>query len=240
MSFPGRSPACAGTVTILFLAAVMLLIGSPAVAALVITNVSFSPVPPLMGGDEQHAVMAIAVIPAGATTFSRTHTLQMQTSLTNARWSIQIMVDDIPAAQQPASGTSAFVNGYLLSYPTTSDVSLTVALDGTVPLRDKSERDDPAGNRTRHVQSAGPGQQSHGYRPAYHPVTRCCRHPAGHGCNTCSCDPCTHAGRPVSGRWSGCIWCRDSGIRVYPVTAITPAIIPFRVFSLPLPPGAGS
>jgi hypothetical protein len=133
MSFPGRSPAYAGTVTILFLAAVMLLIGSPVVAALVITNVSFSHVPPLTGGDEQHAVMAIAVIPAGATTFSRTHTLQMQTSLANARWSIQIMVDGIPSAQQPASGTSAFVNGYLLFYPTTSDVSLTVALDGTVP-----------------------------------------------------------------------------------------------------------
>jgi hypothetical protein len=102
-------------------------------AALVITNVSLSPVPPLMGGDEQHAVTTIAVIPAGATTFSRTHTLQMQTALVNARWSIQIMVDGVPAAQQPASGTSAFVNGYLLSYPTTSDASLTVALDGTVP-----------------------------------------------------------------------------------------------------------
>ena len=102
-------------------------------AALVITNVSFSPVPPLTGGDEQHAVTTIAIIPAGATTFSRTHMLQMQTSLAHARWNIQIIVDGVPAAQQSASGTGSFVNGYLLSYPTTSDVSLTVALEGTVP-----------------------------------------------------------------------------------------------------------
>jgi hypothetical protein len=102
-------------------------------ATLVITNVSFSSVPPLMGGDEQHAVTTIAIIPAGATTFSRTHMLQMQTSLASARWNIQVIVDGVPAAQQSASGTGAFVNGYLLSYPTTSDVSLTVALNGTVP-----------------------------------------------------------------------------------------------------------
>jgi hypothetical protein len=132
MFFSGRSPAHAGTVTVLFLAAAILLIGSPALAALVITNVSFSPVPPLMGGDEQHAVTTIAVIPAGATTFSRTHMLQMQTPLTNARWNIQVIVDGVPAAQQSASGTGAFVNGYLLSYPTTSDVSFTVTLNGTV------------------------------------------------------------------------------------------------------------
>jgi hypothetical protein len=132
MFFSGRSPPHAGTITVMFLAAVILLIGSPALAALVITNVSFSPVPPLMGGDEQHTVTTIAVLPTGATTFSRTHMLQMQTSLTNARWNIQVIVDGVPAAQQSASGTGAFVNGYLLSYPTTSDVSFTITLNGTV------------------------------------------------------------------------------------------------------------
>jgi hypothetical protein len=119
---------------ILLLTAVSLILGSPAAAALVITNESFSPVPPLAGGDGQHAVTAITVIPAGATTFSRTHTLQMQTDLVNARWNIQVLVDGVPAAQQSASGTSAFVNGYLLSYPTTSDVSLRITIDGNVPL----------------------------------------------------------------------------------------------------------
>lgn len=128
MSFSGR-------MIVLFLTAVMLLIGSPAAAALVLTNESFPSVPPLVAGSGQHAVITIAVIPAGATTFSRTHMLQMQTALADARWNIRITVDGIPAAQQSASGTTAFVNGYLLSYPTTSDVSLTVSLNGTVPSR---------------------------------------------------------------------------------------------------------
>ena len=133
MFFPGRSPAHAGVKIVLFLTAVMLFIGSPAAAALVITNESFSPVQPLVAGSGQHTVIMIAVIPAGATTFSRTHTLQMQTALADARWNIRITVDGIPAARQSASGTTAFVNGYLLSYPTTSDVSFTVTLDGIVP-----------------------------------------------------------------------------------------------------------
>jgi len=133
MSIPGRSPACAGATVFLLLTAVYLIFGSPAAAALVITNESFSPVPPLAAEDEQHAINAFAVIPSGGTTFIRTHTLQMQTSLVDARWNIQVIVDGNPAAQQSASGTSAFVNGYLLSYPTTSDVSFTVALEGTVP-----------------------------------------------------------------------------------------------------------
>jgi len=129
------TPAYAGVTVILILAAISLFISSPAAATLVITKESFSPIPPLTGSEGQHAVITITVIPSGATTFSRTHTLQMQTSLVNARWNIQVNVNGIPAAQQSASGTSAFVNGYLLSYPTTSDVSVTVILDGTVPAK---------------------------------------------------------------------------------------------------------
>jgi len=133
MSFPVRSPEYAAAVTILLLTAATLLIGSPAFAALVLTNESFSPVPPLVAGSGQHAVSSITIIPAGATTFSRYHTLQMQTNLMNARWNIQVIVNGIPAAQQSASGTVAFVNGYLLSYPTTSDLALLITIDGTVP-----------------------------------------------------------------------------------------------------------
>jgi len=118
---------------VLLLTVGTLLVGSPAFAALVLTNESFSYVPPLVPGSGQHAVSSITIIPAGATTFSRYHTLQMQTNLMNARWNIQVMVDGISAAQQSASGTAAFVNGYLLSYPTTSDVVLQITINGTVP-----------------------------------------------------------------------------------------------------------
>ncbi len=133
MPIPGRSPASAGAAAVLILISVALLIGSPAAATLVLTNESFSPAPPLVAGSGQHAVNTITIIPSGATTFARSHTLQMQTDLVNAWWNIQVIVNGIPAAQQSASGTAAFVNGYLLSYPTTSDLSFTVAINGTVP-----------------------------------------------------------------------------------------------------------
>ena len=133
MPIPGRSPASAGAAAVLILISVALLIGSPAAATLVLTNESFSPAPPLVAGSGQHAVNTITIIPSGATTFARSHTLQMQTDLVNAWWNIRVIVNGIPAAQQSASGTAAFVNGYLLSYPTTSDLSFTVAINGTVP-----------------------------------------------------------------------------------------------------------
>jgi hypothetical protein len=133
MSIPGRLPPSGSATAVLILVSVALIIGSPAAATLVLTKESFLPAPPPVAGSGQLAVNTIAIIPTGATTFSRYHTLQMQTDLVNARWNIQVIVNGIPAAQQSASGTAAFVNGYLLSYPTTSDLSFTVAINGTVP-----------------------------------------------------------------------------------------------------------
>jgi hypothetical protein len=105
----------------------------PAVAAtLVLTNTSFAPPPPLVPGPlEVSATMVI--IPTGSTTFPRGHEIQMQTGLADAQWDIQVMADGIPAARQTAKGTAAFVNGVLISYPTTYDVSLVVTLKGGVP-----------------------------------------------------------------------------------------------------------
>jgi len=120
-------------VAILFLTSLFLLTGAPAAATLVLANVSFSPVLPLAPGSVQYTTSSITIIPSGATTFSRYHSLQMQTGLVDARWDIQVVVDGVPAAQQPASGATAFVNGYLLSYPTTSDLAFTVTINGTVP-----------------------------------------------------------------------------------------------------------
>ena len=110
MSSPGRSPAYAGAIAVLLLTVVIFMIGSPAAAALVLTNESFSPVPPLVAGSGLHAGSTIMIIPAGATTFPRAHTLQMQTDCAGP-WIIQVMVHGIPAAQQSTPGTSAFVHG---------------------------------------------------------------------------------------------------------------------------------
>ena len=118
---------------LLVLAALAGLIITPASATLVQTGTVFSPPPPLIAGSGQYALSSLTIIPSGATTFSRYHTLQMQTGLCDARWNIQVLVNGVPAAQQSVSGTTAFINGYLLSYPTTTDLSFTVAINGTVP-----------------------------------------------------------------------------------------------------------
>ena len=133
MSFPGRPSLHGWLMVVLVLAFIGLLICSPTGATLIITGTVFSPDPPLTAGSVQSAVSSVTLIPSGATTFSRYHSLQLQTGLLEARWEIQVMVNGIPAAQQIASGTTAFVNGYLLSYPTTSDLSFTVMVNGTVP-----------------------------------------------------------------------------------------------------------
>ena len=101
-------------------------------ASLILTNTSFLPAPPLVPGQQKVSV-TVVIIPSGAMTFSRTHEIQMQTDLEDARWNIQVMINGIPAARQTAVGSAAFVNGALISYPTNYDVSVVVALDGTVP-----------------------------------------------------------------------------------------------------------
>ena len=118
---------------LLVMAALFVLSGTLSSATLVPTGTVFTPAPPLIAGSGQYAVSSLTIIPSGATTFSRYYTLQMQTGLLDARWNIQVLANGVPAAQQSASGTTAFINGYLLSYPTTTDLSFTVAINGTVP-----------------------------------------------------------------------------------------------------------
>ena len=138
MSFTRISFLCGGMTAVLILTSISLFIVPPAAAALVLTKEVFSPIPPLTAGSGQNSMSSITLIPSGAMTFSRYHTLQMRTGLKDARWGIQIIVNGIPASQQSAFGTTAFINGYLLSYPTTSDVSFMVAVNGTVPLDAKT------------------------------------------------------------------------------------------------------
>jgi len=106
---------------------------SPAAASQVLTSVSCDPTPPFLPGDTQHMVAHYMIIPSGSATFPKGHDLQMQTNLTDARWTIQVIVDGNPAARQTASGSTAFVNGAILSYTTDHDVSFTATINGSVP-----------------------------------------------------------------------------------------------------------
>lgn len=113
---------------------VLLLIpASPAAASLVLSTVSFAPDAPLVPGSRQQVVATYAIIPSGSTTFAPGHSLQMQTDLTGAQWSIQVTLDGRDAARQTPAGSAAFVNGEILSYPTSRDIGLVVTIDGTVP-----------------------------------------------------------------------------------------------------------
>ncbi|MFA5268757.1 MAG: hypothetical protein WC379_12375 [Methanoregula sp.] len=110
-----------------------LILVTPATATLVLSDVSFTPNAPLTPGGQQQVVATYAIIPSGSTTFTRGHSLQMQTDLTGAQWTTQVTLDGRNAARQTASGSAAFVNGELLSYSTDHDVGIVVTIDGTVP-----------------------------------------------------------------------------------------------------------
>jgi hypothetical protein len=114
--------------------AAMFLLASPVVATLVLSSESLTPATiPLVPGTDQKVDVNIAIIPSGATTFEKGHSLQIQTGLDFAKWNMQVFTDMIPAAQQSAEGSALFVNGYLLSYTTNRDVSVSVTVEGTVP-----------------------------------------------------------------------------------------------------------
>jgi hypothetical protein len=119
--------------SLLFCGILLLVIAAPAAASQVLTGVSCDPNPPLQPGGHQHMVAKYMINPSGSTTFPKGHNLQMQTDLVNAPWTIQVIVDGTNAARQTASGSAAFVNGAILSYPTNHDISFTVTIDGTVP-----------------------------------------------------------------------------------------------------------
>jgi len=76
---------------------------------------------------------ALAIIPAGPTTFIEGYTLVLSTDLDQAWWNVRVMVDGRQAAVFQKFGTTVFINGYLLSYPVTRDVEVEVALNGAVP-----------------------------------------------------------------------------------------------------------
>jgi len=105
----------------------------PVDASMALTNVFYTPTPPLVTGNQQHVIAKYYLGPSGATTFIPSHQLQMRTQLVNARWNIQVLLNGVNAAQQSASGSTAFVNGALLSYSPNNDVSLEVTIDGFVP-----------------------------------------------------------------------------------------------------------
>lgn len=106
----------------------------PACPLLFPGNVEITPQGDALPGETlANASAAIEIVPSGATTFSETHTLSLSTGLMDAGWQVVVVVDGRQAAVIPGEGPQVFVNGFLLSYPTTRDVGVQIFVNGRVP-----------------------------------------------------------------------------------------------------------
>jgi hypothetical protein len=121
---------------IIFIVCILVLISASPVSAILNLNKAEVQPPgePLEPGVVVNVSAIVEIVPSGAMTFANGHTLQLSTDLDRAYWVIDVEVDGVPAAQIIQHGNYAFVNGYLLSYPTSRDVSVSVQLNGYAPL----------------------------------------------------------------------------------------------------------
>lgn len=89
---------------------------------------------PIISGSPSQLTATITIVPSGSTTFSRENTLQMSTSLDQAFWHATVVVNGHQAAVFNQAGSVLFINGYLLSYPSTSSVAIDVRINGSAPM----------------------------------------------------------------------------------------------------------
>ncbi|MGB4236183.1 MAG: hypothetical protein WBJ52_09005 [Methanoregulaceae archaeon] len=87
----------------------------------------------LPAGTQVNTSAIIRIIPQGPTTFTESFTFVLSTDLERAGWNVVVMVDGNPAKVIPQTGKYVFINGYLLSYPTNRDVTVSATLEGMVP-----------------------------------------------------------------------------------------------------------
>jgi hypothetical protein len=87
----------------------------------------------LRPGERVNVSATVEIIPSGAMTFASGHTLVFSTDLENAHWDVRVMVDGIQAAVILKDTDHLFVNGYILSYPTDRDVSVSIEMVGNAP-----------------------------------------------------------------------------------------------------------
>lgn len=123
------------SVTILVLFAMIM----PVSATFQIQQSSINPSEtPLQPEAKQSVNALIAIIPQGTTTFIVGNQLQLSTDLVAPIWDVQVMVNGVPAAVIPVKGNTAFINGFLLSYPNNNDVAVSASVNGLVPAGESS------------------------------------------------------------------------------------------------------
>ncbi len=111
-----------------------LLLIVPATATIGLMKVQVAPPgESLLAESWVNASATIQIIPQGPTTFIEGYTFVLSTDLERAVWNVTVMVDGSPAAVIPQSDRYVFINGYLLSYPTNRDVTVSAMIEGMVP-----------------------------------------------------------------------------------------------------------
>ncbi len=123
---------------LLILSACFLTRASPAGATIVARDIRVEPAGDFLhAGDTVNLTAVIEIVPSGATTFAETHTLSLATGLRDPHWNVVVTLDGNNAAVIPKEGSRVYVNGFLLSYPTTrpttQDVGLEIELRGNIP-----------------------------------------------------------------------------------------------------------
>jgi hypothetical protein len=114
---------------------------STASATLYLTQSAVTPdITPIISGSPSELAATIAIVPSGATTFSRESTLQMSTSLDQAFWHATVIMNGHQAAVFNQAGSVLFINGYLLSYPSTGSVAIDVQVNGSAPIVDNQQQ----------------------------------------------------------------------------------------------------
>jgi hypothetical protein len=107
----------------------------PASAGYALQNVEVHPPDEILDPGTPLTVLATTqILPQGPTTYIEGYTMVVSTELDRARWDVAVMVDGREAAVFEKTGTTVFISGYLLSYPTSKDVAVRIFVSGYSPF----------------------------------------------------------------------------------------------------------
>ena len=115
-----------------------LIIGIQVVNGVTVSNPVINPTGDLTAGTNVSVSFKIDMVPSGSETFPKDNTLQIFTDLNNAKWTVTMVRDGVEHPVPQEFGRSVYLSGWVLSYPSSVQESLRVALEGSVPSVTKS------------------------------------------------------------------------------------------------------
>lgn len=116
---------------------ILILIGIAGVASASISvgNIAITPSGDLVSGQSQaSATFTVNFGITGGKTFENANTLQMETDLSDATWSYNIILDGAENPAKTEAGPNIRLSGWELSYPSDRQISMKVKVAGTAPV----------------------------------------------------------------------------------------------------------